>query len=272
MATTWTNSSLMTNQHCGEQYRRIYEERDWCPSSANQTRGTVVHKIAAKTMTRKWKEGTLPTVEEVRDLTSDAFTAAWDEGIKLQPAEQAEGENVVRARVKDTSINLAVLHREVFAPGITPIGVEHRIVVKPADMNIEVVGTMDLVAARDGGAAIHDLKTSEKAPSRKSAEISAQFTMYGLLWLAKTGKMPIDYEQDWVWQTPARKELKHDALHSMRDQADLTALVARLNASVDAVGKGVYVPASPDWWGCSPEYCQFWDSCVYTRRGARPQS
>lgn len=271
--TKWTNSSLMTNQNCGERYRRIYEEREWRPSSARQARGRVVHHTVGRTLLRKMETHELPSLEEVRDIAADAFEREWaDNEIALQPEERELGEPIVRAHSKDFSIALSGLHRTDVAPNINPIGVERRITVKPQDMDIEIEGTIDLVDGHVAGDIIRDTKTSEKSPAKSMAEDSQQLTMYGLLRRAETGRMPVAYGLDVLVRTPARGDLKYVSLVTMRDHVDLTALVSRLNASVDAVSKGVFVPASESWWGCSPAYCEFWDSCVYTRRGARPQS
>lgn len=268
----WTNSSLTTLQDCGERFRRKYVEREYRPSSTRQARGTVVHGAAAATMTRKLKGEPLPSIEEVQDTTATIFSKVWGEGITLQPDEADLGQELVRDRLKDTTVNLSVLHRTAVAPTITPVGVEHRITVTPKDMDIIIEGTIDLPAQRATGIAIHDLKSGEKSPAKDMADDSQQFTMYALLWLAKTGQMPVDFQQDHVVQTPKNKDLKHVTLNTTRDLDDLRALVRRLNTAVEATAKGIFVPASPTAWWCSSSWCEFHDSCVYVRRGNRPSN
>jgi hypothetical protein len=42
---------------------------------------------------------------------------------------------------------------------------------------------------------------------------------------------------------------------------------------VEAVKRGVFVPANPDSWWCSRAYCDYFEDCPYVRRGAsRPQN
>lgn len=269
---TWTNSSLTALQDCGEKFRRRYVEREYRPPSTRLLRGTVIHTAVGAAMLRKLKGADLPSVEEVADTAASSFGKAWSEGVALQPDEAELGKDAVRDRVKDMVVNLSVLHRTQVAPTIAPVGVEHRITVKPQDMDITIQGTIDLAAQRPTGVAIHDTKSGEKSPAKDMADDSQQFSMYGLLWLYKTGQLPVDYEQNHLVQTPAKKDLKHVTLNTTRDLEDMRTLVERLNTGVAAVAKGTFVPASPSSWWCDPKWCEFHGDCVYQRRGGNRPS
>lgn len=268
----WTNSSLSTLEDCGEKFRRRYIEREYRAPYARMLRGGAVHSAISFSLLRKMEQHELPSVEEVRDVTATAFTKRWEEGVALMPDEREKGEHAVRDYTKDLSIDLAVLHRTAVAPSINPVGVERRITVKPRDMDITIEGTIDQIDGRPEGEMIRDPKSAEKSPAKDMAEDSQQLTMYGLLRLAETGIAPTAYRLDYLVRTPAKRELKHIVLDTTRDATDMNALVQRLNVGVDAVKKGVFMPANPTWWGCSQSWCEFFESCVYTRRGNRPQS
>lgn len=270
----WSNSSLTTLQMCGEKFRRRYVEGEWVPSSPAAVRGTVVHKVAATALLRKQSTRELPTVEEARDLAADEFEIKWRSGVKLTDEETALGMAKVAAESKDFAIDLAGFHVERVAPAINPIGVERKITIKPKDSDITILGTIDLIdAPTEGQEIIRDLKTTQKAPQANAADTSQQLTFEGLIRLAEVGRLPTSFALDFLVRTPERKERKHVPLTTERTREDVGALVNRINTAVAAVKKGIFVPANPDWWGCSRNWCEFYETCAYVRRGeSRPRS
>jgi len=269
---SWNNSALRTLQECGEKFRRAYIEKDSRPSSPRQVRGTVVHRAVGRAMLRKLETQTLPTLEEARDTAATEFEAAWSEGVELSPDEQGEPVGAVRAHTKDFAVDLAGFHVERVAPGITPVGVERKIIVKPQGSDIEIHGTIDLVDRTSAGEIIRDTKSAEKSPSKSAAEDSQQLTYYTLLRSAETRQLPAGQVLDYLVRTPARAEKKHVALATTRTAEDLTALVNRLNVGVEAVKRGSFVPTNPESWWCSASWCQYFRDCVYVRRGdTRPR-
>lgn len=271
----WNNSSLMLLESCGEAFRRRIINKEQVPPSVRMARGTIVHAATGRGLLRKMNEGVLPTVEEARDLAADLFEETWAQGVTVdgEDVEDAGSEGAVRAEAKDFSIALTALHTEKVAPGINPVAVERKIVIKPQDSDLVIHGTMDLVHADpDGGEHIRDTKTSTKSPNKNAAETSQQFDMYGLLRTAETGKLPVGYGLDYLVRTPAKKDLKYVPLTTTRTAEDLQTMVARINVAVDAVKKGVFVPTSPDNWRCSRSWCEFYETCIYVKRGNRPQN
>ena len=187
---SWNNSSLSLLQRCGEAYRRRYVEKESIPPAPRMLRGTVVHRAASAALLRKMEQHTLPTTAEARDLAATEFEQAWAGGVTLSAEETGEGVGAVRGRSKDFAVDLAGFHVDRVAPGITPIGVERRIVVKPRDSDLEIHGTIDLIDQTPTGEVIHDLKTSEKSPSRTAADTSQQLSMYALIRTAEVGVIP----------------------------------------------------------------------------------
>ncbi len=269
----WSNSALSTLQQCGERFRRRYIERERTPPSPRQVRGTIVHRVASRALMRKLTAKTLPTIEEARDTAAAEFDRAWKAGVVLSDEELAHGSAAVAGESKDFAVDLSGFHVGAVAPAITPIGVERRIIVRPKDSDLEINGTIDLIDQRPEGETIRDLKTSEKSPVATAAETSQQLTLYGLIRLAETGRLPRHYALDYLVRTPKKAEKKHVPLPTQRDADDIRALVARINTAVEAVKRGAFVPANPDSWFCSKAYCEFWGSCVYVRRGdGRPSA
>jgi hypothetical protein len=265
--TQWSNSSLSALQDCGERYRRKYQEGDHRPAFVRQLRGSVVHRVVQSALTRKWKARSLPSVTEARDLAATEFDLAWRAGVTLTKDDQARGAKIVAGETKDFAVNLAGYHVEAVAPAIEPIAVERRIVVKPAGSDLEIVGTIDLIDRQPGGEVIRDTKTSDKAPKTDAAANSQQLSLFALIRWAETHAIPRRLALDYLVRTPKAHQLKHIQLQTTRSMEDLSVMVRRLNLAVEAVKKGVFIPANPNAWYCSPTWCEYYTDCPFVRRG-----
>ena len=287
----WSNSRLTDVQVCGWKYHLKHEERVRVPTNPPRVRGTVVHEVVRRMMKRRTRlevvdrygieltaearaeaQGVLPSLDEVGDTASAAFKRIW-EAEDVDP----EGESLGAARefTRDRAVSLSLLHRKQVAPHIEPRGVELRVTVAPKDVAVEIEGTLDLVQDELGGYVVPDVKTTEKSPSKSQADDSQQLTMYAMLGLALFKELPRELRLDYLVKTPARGDEKYVDLHTVRDAADITALVHRINAATEAVRKGIYVPADPSTWQCQTcEYRQArngFPGCIFVRRGDSPR-
>lgn len=275
----WNNSALATLEKCGERFRRRYVENERVPPSPRMLRGTVVHRIASTTMLRKLSEQEIPSVEEARDLAATEFEEAWAGGVSFdQDTLSAESVGRQKGDSKDFAVDLSAFYVERLAPRIKPVAVERKIEVKPRDSDITIHGTIDLISDEIAGPAgpageyVRDLKTSEKSPSSETAEKSQQLTMYAMVRLAEKGALPAGFTLDYLVRTPAKAERKYVPLHTTRDRDDVSALVNRINTAVEAVKRGVFMPTNPENWWCAPQWCDYYGTCVYVRRGNRPRT
>jgi hypothetical protein len=268
----WNNSALTKLERCGEAFRRRYVEGEYVPPSPRMLRGTVVHKVASAAMLRKLEEHAVPSTEEAKDLAATEFEQQWAGGVSLD-AEPIEGSaDLEKARSKDFAVDLSEFYVSGVAPRVEPVAVERHIEVRPKDSDLVIHGTMDLVARVPEGEIVRDLKTSEKSPSKDTADKSQQLSFYAMLRQAEVGALPVKLTLDYLVRTPARAERKHVPLDTVRDPEDVQALVNRLNTGVEAVKRGVFMPTNPDSWWCSRQWCEYHASCVYVRRGdSRPR-
>jgi RecB family exonuclease len=233
-------------------------------------RGRVIHAVAQGAYQRTLDNQPLPSAEEAQDQAASGFEQEWSKGVELDAEDQAIGPVKAKGNSKDFAVDLSGYHVVTVAPAVHPIAVEEHITVKPADSDITIHGIVDLIDLTPDGDVIRDLKTAEKSPPQDAAEKSQQLSFYSMIWYADTGVLPKRLTLDTLVRTPARAEKKHIQLHTVRDAADDAALVHRLNTAVETVKRGVFMPASADSWACSEKFCEFWTSCVYTRRSARP--
>jgi hypothetical protein len=259
-------------ERCGEQFRRRYIEGERVPPSPRMLRGTVVHRVAKTALLRKLEENELPSIEEAKDLAATEFEAQWAGGVSFEQEPTNESANAAKAYSKDFAVDLSAMYVGHVAPAVNPVAVERQIKVTPKDSDLVIHGTLDLVDQKPEGEIVRDTKTSEKSPNKDAAERSQQLTYYAMIRQAEVGQLPAALQLDYLVRTPARAERKHIQLLTQRSSDDVRSLVARLNTAVEAVKRGVFVPTSPESWWCSPSWCDFYSTCVYVRRGYRPQS
>jgi len=268
----WSTSALTTLQMCGERFRRQYIDHDPRPIGTAGKRGRAVDKAVTESMIAKQVTGDQPIVEANRDIAATEFEKVWSEGVWLNPEERQSDEKKLKAKAKDTAVDLAGLHAKTVGREIRPIAVQHRIEIRPAESDITILGYLDIVELQtDGRQVIRDTKTKEKAPHPNEAEESQQLTMYALLRMAETGQLPAGLTLDVLWKTPAKGKLKHLVLPTRRTENDFGPLVSRINAGIEAVERGIFVPAAEDSWQCSAKWCAYWDSCPYVRRAVSIQ-
>ena len=286
---TWSNSSLTTVQMCGHKFYLRHIKKDRRPSGFKGKRGTAVHKVALEAHKRqmvdlnRWtgseplmKElpGSVRAGEEARDIAADAFEAAMKDGVYITADDKDEGVDIVRSNQKDAAIELAELYVDKIAPSISPAAVERKISVKPKDSRISVMGYIDLVedaqaAPSESSDIIRDLKTADKSPPENAATNSQQLTMYHLIRLAEVGKMPRAGRLVHLVRTPKNHDLNVVTQETTRTDDDIAILVRRINKAVEAVDKGVFVPADPSAPGSPCGWCEYNDgTCEYVRRKA----
>jgi hypothetical protein len=297
----WSNSMLFTLQQCGERFRRRYIERDLRPSGVRAKRGTAVHRVANEAHMRQLtaKEAgapveeylaAVPTVEEAKDVAASAFDAAMKDGCAFTPEEVDAGTARVVGEQKDAAVDMAAQYAGIIAPRIDPVGVERRVVIKPPDSDIEIVGIVDLISeerllgtwTEDGPSIetnrqlrkrieiVNDLKTADRTPRDNAADTSQQLALYALIRLAETGKAPDRVRLRTMVRTRTGKTSTSE-LTAEKTPADLQAVASRLNAGIEAVKRGAFVPANPDSWWCSAKYCEYHADCPFALRGANPE-
>ncbi len=282
----WSNSMLYTAQQCGERFYRRYILRDFRPSGVKAKRGTAVHKVAAESHLRQLKAktdgaereeylvGVLPSVEEAKDMAADSFQAAMSQGCAYSEDERAVGPDKVVAAEKDAAVAMGAHYVQRVAPQVDPLAVEKRWIIRPANTEDEIQGIVDLVAeetrtidlvdraVRRKVTLVIDTKTKDRSPRDTDAMTSQQLTVYAMIYAAVTGAPPDYVQLNTIVRTSTGK-VSHVQLTAQRSRADLEAVAARLNASMEAVKRGTFVPANPDSWWCSEKFCEYWSECKF---------
>jgi hypothetical protein len=149
------------------------------------------------------------------------------------------------------------------APEIQPVLVEEQIVIEVPAIRTPLLGILD-VSTEDG--LVLDIKTAARAKTQQDVDESMQLSMYHLAYTARTGQPPAGVGLEVLVDT---KTPKRQRLVSTRSERDLGVLAQRVNAMVAGVEAGVFLPAAPGSWACSPKFCGFWATCPYVNSERR---
>lgn len=282
--TRWSNSSLTTLQMCSHKFYLKHILKDYRQAGYQAKRGIAVHHVAKEAHKRQMIESKLWTpedgssqiteapgsersIEEARDIAATQFDKAVKQGVIMSAKDKAEyTEDQLKAQCKDAAVELSAMYVSEVAPTIKPLAVERKVEIRPKDMDITIMGYIDLVED-DLGDVIRDLKTAEKAPFKDAAKFSQQLTMYNMIRAAETRKMPRASKLVHLVRTPVTHEKSVVVQETSRDIEDLKILRERLSTAVDAVDKGVFVPADPSAPGSPCNWCEFRDgTCKYVRK------
>lgn len=281
--TRWSNSSLTTLQMCGHKFYLKHIMKNYRQAGYQAKRGIAVHHVAKEAHKRQmmdlklWGEedgtpeisespGSPRSIEEAKDIAATSFEAAVEQGVSMSAKDKEIGEDVLKASQKDLAVALGALYVSDVAPGIKPVAVERKVEIRPKDMDITIMGYIDLVED-DLGDVIRDLKTAEKAPFKDAATFSQQLTMYNMIRAAETRKMPRESRLVHLIRTPGTLKESVVVQSTTRDIGDLVRLRERLSTAIEAVDKGVFMPADQAAPGSPCNWCEFRDgTCKYVKK------
>jgi hypothetical protein len=253
-------SGLEMLSKCGEQFRRVYIERERIPPGVALIVGTATHKSVARNLESKIKTDALLSIEEVKNTARDSLCQEWESGIKLDEEEMKAGIKQVKADAIDKAVRLSALHATKAAPALYPTHVERSWKIELPGYPLDLVGTLDI---QEGGASVRDTKTSGKTPAKTIADESLQLTAYALATKVIDGKAVESVKLDYLVDN-ATPEYKPFA--STRDDDDFRNLLLRIERATVAIEKGVFIPArETDWW-CSKKWCGFHSSCPFAKQ------
>lgn len=241
-------SSIGTYMRCGYQWYFRYVMEKKIPPGLALVRGASFHVAFEENFRQKIDtEKDLPC-EHVKEIFSGSYDAA------LQSADIKKDEDP--GKVKDLSMGAVEEFHKTIAPKIQPELVEYASEIEVA--GIPFISRIDLL---DRDEAIRDLKCSAKSPPKDVAETSMQLTGYDLTYRKLYGRPPKKLALDYAVTTKTPKSITYecgprniDALNSFEDHVAIV---------LDAIKKGVFMPAPEDSWVCSQKYCGYWDICKF---------
>jgi len=264
---SWSQINML--YRCGEQYRRRYVGGERTPPGFAFARGRSADEATNKNLTEKMNTGMPLEIDDVYAAAADAFDALVEreehvvDGIysDLEP-EAAAG------KAKDEAVAMAGLHAGEVAPSITPTAVQPRLEIAPSDvLPVTFVSILDVIDNKD---VVRDTKTSQKTPTRTTADDSDQLTSQALAFQATYGFEPVSLHLDYLVMTPKRGTLNYVHQETTRTQADMGTFLNRAQTALRVIEAEVFLPAPTDSWACSERFCGYTATCPYFRGQKRP--
>lgn len=260
-------SQLNQFDRCGEQYRRRYVEGEIIPPGIAARVGTGSHKGAEVNHRAKMVTYKDEPLDVIQDAARDGYVHSIREGGVFVPADQRPSAKQMIADGLDTVVALAKLYRDSLAPLIQPVLVEQDIYLAHPDLTIPYRGIIDVYT---DGRWLPDLKTSEKKWAAGRADHEIQATLYWALIREKTGMPPLKLS----FEVLAKSKMEHQSNETTRTEEDFQLLVRKTQIFLNAVEQGIFLPAQPGSWICSPKYCGYWWTCPHipSHRKVLPKS
>lgn len=249
-------SQLDMMSRCGEAYRRRYIEGQRIPPGIAMLSGTGVHAGAEVNFRQKIDTHVDLPAEDIVDASVDGFDRALSRGYERGPED--EHPDVARDSVAD----MARLYADEVAPEYQPRFVEQMVRIELPGSH-DMLGVLDM--ADDAGRVV-DLKTSGKAKSQAEADASPQLTFYAAAHKVLTGNLAETVRLEVLVKNKTPKRVM---LESTRGPADFAALANRINTASAAIEAGVFLPADPSSWMCSPRWCGYYSTCRYVAQRER---
>lgn len=265
-------SGMELASNCGEAWRLRYPENIRIAPNAALIIGSGTHKAIDVNIYAKVNDGEYLDTEQVTEVARDQVSMQFVEGhVTMDHNEEFKGIDLVRANAIDKAVALVKLHSEVVTHLIDPAESETPWVVKCKNYPYDLAGTWDII---EKDASIGDTKTGAPGTlNQGTADQSVQLDGYAFAFSVNRGVKSPKLYLDGLIKT---KVPKHERFETVRDDEDFQRFLRRFEVMCAMIEKEVFIPASPKWWGCSPEWCGYHAAnggpCKYTRGARRPKS
>lgn len=262
-------SQLSDYMICGLRYyfKRVDPKAPKFPLSSRMHLGGCYHKGLAEGLEEKMLSGSQPA----ESLMTDRFIEAY---------QNPEGEvdwTDDKQYLETQGVELVRLYRQVLIPRLTPRAVEESFTVSFSNREFTLLTIPDLEAETDMKT-IHviDHKTASKTPTREEAVSNDQLTAYALAHKAKEGTLPdrvAIHKAVLLKKEPKSADVYHACkftdkgfvgiapLEDVRTEKHIQRYLKTMELQTRLLAQGIYMPAKPGFWPCTPGACDFWEYC-----------
>jgi len=250
-------STLNQWARCGEQFYRSVIQRDWFPPGIAARIGTGLHKGAEVNHRAKRMTGKDEPLDVVQDAARDGYVKSLENGVFFSP-EEVSSAKIQMAEGVDTTVSLAGLYHAELAPQILlPKYVEEKIVMDVPGIDIPFSGIIDVYT---DDCWLPDIKSAAKRWPEGKADQEIQPTIYNELIKHRTGSYPKKLSFEIFTKA---KEPKYQPIETTRTSDDFKVLVQRAQIMMKSIMAGIFPPAQPGHWICTPKWCGYWWTCPH---------
>ena len=253
-------SSLGMGLRCMEQFRQRYILGNKIPPGFAAHVGSGVHRGAEVDLRAKIATGEDVPVDMVEDAAADGYRERLRNDGVFVPREERSRAKLDAADGLDRAVRLARAWRLDVAPDVQPAMVEQRIEADgdgPDDL--PWLGYLDLI---DADGRVVDWKTANRRWAKGREHDEVQATVYRHLVRTFTGREPAALRYVVLYESKS-KGVQADTRDTERTDDDWRVVQARARLVVAQARAGIFPPAAPGSWNCSPRWCGFWGSCPH---------
>ena len=253
-------SMLNSIFRCGESFRRRYIELEIIPPGIAAGRGTGLHYANRVNLTQKMKTGNDLSLSDIKDATRDGYIKAFSNGVFIPKEKLSEKTTLLNNGLND-SLRCAEVYKKNIAPEIIPKAVEEPFNVD-IGLELPLAGTIDI----ERTAKIDDLKTAAKKWSDGQIEKEIQPILYSLAHEKITGTKPVfKYHIMICRRGKDNKSTSADyqTQEIIASEDQYTALIYKARLFIEAIQKGVFMPANPASYWCSEVFCGYHRTCRF---------
>lgn len=98
-----------------------------------------------------------------------------------------------------------------------------------------------------------------KSPTEDDLQKDVQLTAYDYGYRQTRKRKPTLLKKEYAISTKVPKTAIQES--GPRDDETINRFLRRLESAMAGIEKGNFLPASHGWWGCSPKWCGFWNTC-----------
>ena len=241
---------------CQEQWRRIYIDGQRVAPGIALLTGRSVHSASEENFKQKRKSGRDESLSFMQEVAADTYDKNLKKDGVFIPYEKLPSAQSSISAGKEMAIKLVVPMAEEYCPSIQPVHLEKRSIIKVEDLP-PIEGYLDVCATNDH---LSEMKTAVKKWTQKKVDVATQPTLYREMYRQEFGKYPKRYTIDQFIKT---KTPKYQCAETTRTADDFGSLINRFHLMAKQIDLGNFLPADPEGWCCSPNFCGFYWTCKF---------
>lgn len=271
MALTLSQSMLNMASKCGHQVYLRYIKNIIIPPGVAARKGSSVHAGIEHDYKHKVKTGDYPPINDLLDITNETFKKlVSEEGVWLNKDEQADKNNILNTALNESLASTGSYHENIAIHDEKVALIEEQLI---ADIGIgaDISGKPDVVV--DGK--LRDIKTAGKRWSRGREEEEIQPVIYRML-IRENGYGDVGAEfcvltnmkngpkgDDCIWD--AERQVCIDKREANTTPEYEKSVIERVKTVSKQFDAGIFPPAYPGSWWCSPDWCGYFGICMYAK-------
>jgi hypothetical protein len=240
---------------CGEQFRRRYMLGQIVPPSIAAARGTGVHSANDVNMTQKVLTAVDLPVDDLKDAARDGYVNSLKDGVFLTKEDVSAKKSLLNEGLNQAITLTELYHKEV-APEIQPLEVEHKFEVD-VGLGIPLAGMMDIQRYNR----VDDLKTAGLKWQEGRIQKEIQPVFYSLAH-EKINKVRPKFIYHILIPYKSKEPMRQVQEITCTDN-HYRSLISKAEIMIKMVETGLFPPANPTSWWCSPKWCGYYQTCKY---------